>query len=1149
MTKMNTRGSWVRVVKFLGVTGLVCGLSVAALFRSAGKRSPQIGAGRSQVATSQASKISATKDDPKWSAAYGKLPLSFEENQGQTAREVRYVSRGSGYELFLTPQEAVLALRAKRPLDLSPLHRTASLRAFRKARRAGRVTAIRMRLEGANPEPQIAGTDPLPTKVNYFIGNDPKRWHTDVPSYGRVKYTGVYPGIDLVFYGNQRRLEYDFVIAPGADPKAIALKVDGARKMRGNRHGYLVLGVSGGEVELRKPVVYQNVRGERREIAGRYVFTGDHRVTFAVGSYDLREPLILDPVLNYSSYLGGSSDDIGYGIAVDASGNAFIAGQTLSTDFPLGTNGAVSLIPTPTNAGAAFVAELDPTGTQLLYSTYLAGTTSNTLEAAFAVAVDASGKVYVTGTTFSTDFPTKNALTYSGNANGTVFVTKLDPTVSGPDLASVIYSTFLGGTGTGGDHGNAIAVDASGSAYVAGLTDSTDLPTLNAFQSSPNNLSGTAFLARIDTTPSGSASLVYSTYLGGMGTNSGNSLVFGDEAFGVDVDASHNTYVIGQTSSNDSTLTTTGAYQKTPPVGNTQGSVFVSRIDTTLSGTGSLVYSTYLAGSTLDLGNAIALGPGNVAYVTGITDSDDFPFPGPTAGAFDTIASTNGKAFVTLVDTSKSGSSSVPYSTYLGGTSGDTGFGIRVDGSGNAYVVGTASSTDFAGAGTLNRLGAFQPTLLNSFGSPFIAKLNPGGNGSADLLYATYFGGSGDGPPNNHTDHGFAIGIDASNPPNAYLTGQTFSVDMQVVSSLPTGGSLNLPSDAFVAKLALIPTLAVVPTSLDFGTQPVGVASTPQTVTVTNNNSATVTFSSIAISGTNSTDFSNATDTCSPSGVAAGAQCTVSVTFTPSGPPTLNEVATLVFTDTDVNSPQNVSLSGSGSPSAPGVGLAPTSLSFGNQNVNTTSAAQTVTLTNTGNVALTINSIAPTGDFGEKSSGATACPMSQATLPATAGSNTCTISVTFTPTVAGARTGNLTITDNAGGSPQNVSLSGSGSAPGVGLAPTTLAFGNQLMNTTSAAQTVTLTNTGNAALTISSIAASGDFAETSTGATACPISPATLPATAGSNTCTISVTFTPTAVGARTGTLTITDNAGGSPQNVSLSGSGSAPGLALAPTP
>jgi len=1041
---MNTRGSWVRVVKFAGVTGLVCGLLVAAAFRSAGKRSPQMGAGRSQVATSKASKISATKSDPNWSAAYGKLPLRFEENQGQSAREVRYVSHGSGYELFLTPQEAVLALRANRPLDLSPLHRTASIRALRKARRASQVTAIRMRLEGANPEPQIAGTDPLPTKVNYFIGNDPKKWRTDVPSYARVKYTGVYPGVDLVFYGNQRRLEYDFVIAPGADPKAIALKVDGARKMRVNPHGDLVLGVSGGEVELRKPVVYQNVRGERREIAGRYVFTGDHRVTFAVGSYDLSEPLILDPVLNYSTYLGGSSDDLGSGIAVDASGNAFIAGQTFSTDFPTGTNGAVSPAPSP-NSGAAFVAELNPAGTQLLYSTYLAGTTTSPGDIAFAVAVDASGKVYVTGTTFATDFPTKNALTISGNAAGIAFVTKLDPTVSGSGMASLIYSTFLGGTG--GDFGNAIAADASGSAYVAGFTDSTDFPTQNAFQSSPNNLSGTAFLTRIDTTPSGSASLVYSTYLGGTGTNSGNFLGFGDEAFGVAADSSHNAYVTGQTSSNDSTLTTTGAYQTTPPAGNTQGSVFVSRFDTTLSGTGSLIYSTYLAGSTLDLGNAVALGPSNVAYITGTTNSNDFPFPGPTAGAFDTSGSAIGKAFVTLVDTSKSGGSSVTYSTYLGGTGGDTGFGIRVDGSGNAYVAGTTTSNDFAGTGALKRLGAFQPTLANTVGSPFVAKLNPGGNGSADLLYATYFGGSGDGAD---TDQGFGIAIDASNPPNAYVTGQTFSADMPVVSSLPTGGSLKPPSDAFVAKLTLIPTLAVVPTSLNFGTQPVGVASTPQTVTITNNNSVTVTFSSITISGTNSADFSKATDTCSPS-VAAGAQCTVSVTFTPSAPATLNEVATLVFTDSDVNSPQNVSLSGSGSATAPAVGLAPTTLAFGNQLVNTTSAAQTVTLTNTGNAALTINSIAASGDFAETSTGATACPISPATLPATAGSNTCTISVTFTPTVAGARTGTLTVTDNAGGSPQMVSLTGNGTSPPpdftLSAAPTTVTVAQGAVST------------------------------------------------------------------------------------------------------
>src|SRR5260370_1283797 len=370
---MKARGSWVRVVKFVGVTGLVCGLLVVTALRSAGKRTPQARAGLSAVAASPASKPSATKDDPKWSEAYGKLPLSFEENQGQSAREVRYLSHGSGYELFLTPQEAVLALQPNVPHDLSPLHRTATLRALREARRTGAVTAIRMRLEGANPDVQIAGMIQLPGRTNYFIGNDPNQWPTEVPAYARVRYSGIYPGVDLVFYGNQRRLEYDFVVAPGADPKAIAMKLDGARKMCINSHGDLVLSVAGGEVELQKPVVYQNVEGERREIAATYTLTGNDRAAFNVGSYDRSEPLILDPVLNYSTYLGGSAGEFGFAIAVDGTGNAFIAGQTFSTNFPhpAGTLGGVSAAPSPNN-GASFVAELNPAGTQLLYSTYLA---------------------------------------------------------------------------------------------------------------------------------------------------------------------------------------------------------------------------------------------------------------------------------------------------------------------------------------------------------------------------------------------------------------------------------------------------------------------------------------------------------------------------------------------------------------------------------------------------------------------------------------------------------------------------------------------------------------------------------------------------------------------------------------------------------
>jgi len=1042
---MKTRGSWVRVVKFVGVTGLVCGLLVVAAFRSAGKRSPQIGAGLSAVAASQAPKTSAATDDPKWGEAYGKLPLSFEENQGQTAREVRYVSHGNGYELFLTPQEAVLALRPSTNYDLSPLHRAAYIQAIREARQTGQMTVIRMHLDGANPEPQMIGTDRLPTKVNYFIGNDPKNWHTDLPSYARVKYAGVYPGVDLVFYGNQRRLEYDFVVSPGADPKAIALRVDGARKMRINSDGDLVLGVSGGEVELQKPVVYQIIKGERREIAGRYTMAGNHRVSFAVGSYDRSEPLVLDPVLNYSTYLGGTGigNDIGYAIAVDSSGDAFVAGQTVTVDFPT-TSGAVVTSKNP-NSGAAYVAELNPAGTQLLYSTYLCGAITNPAESAFGVAVDSTGKIYVTGMTFAIDFPTTPTSLKPGplstNPNGTGFLTKLDPTKSG--TASLVYSTYLGGTG--GDSGNAIAVDAAGvNAYVAGNTTSANFPTKNPFQSAPatGNTTGSAFLTRIDTTQSGPNSLIYSTYLGGNGVHTGG-LFPGDLALGVAVDSSNVAYVSGTTASTNFPTTTT-AFQTAPPVGNIHSAVFVSKIDTTKTGSPSLVYSTYLAGSTLDTGIAVALGPNNVVYVTGQTNSTDFPvspLPGAggpaVSGAFDTTGA-SGRAFISLVDTTKTMAASLQYSTYLGGGGGTTGFGIKTDASGNAYVGGTTGSSDFPGTKTL---GAFQGSLSNTIGNAFIAKLNPGANGQKDLLYSTYFGGSSDG---THSDQGFAIALDSSTPPNAYITGQTYSANLPVFPKAPASPTAYQPalhgsSDAYVAKLTLIPTFTVMPTTLSFGTVFIPNTSPAQTVTLTNNTSAAIPFTSAVVNGSPAaanTDYT-VTNSCSGS-IPFGATntCTVSVKFKPTVAG--SETATLQLTDSVSTSSQSVGLSGTGAIPTPAVMLAPTSLTFGNQTLNTTSAAQTVTLTNTGTGPLTIISIAASGDFAQTSTGASACPITPPATPLAAGAS-CMISVTFTPTMAGTRMGTLTIMDNATGSPHTVSLTGTTTPPDFGLTgPTTV---------------------------------------------------------------------------------------------------------------
>jgi ASPM-SPD-2-Hydin domain-containing protein/beta-propeller repeat-containing protein/centrosomal CEP192-like protein len=1032
---METLGSFTKAPK-LGVVaiGVLASLSLIVLRNIKGPTG-QTRVEQSGGVARTALRLTGANNHSNWTEAYAKLPLSFEENQGQTARPVRFISHGSGYELFLTPQEAVLALSNPVRLDLSPRHRFATLLALRKARQASQtqqLTAVRLRFEGANPEPQIVGTGEMPGKVNYFIGNDPKKWHTDVPTYTQVKYTNVYSGIDLVFYGNQRRLEYDFIIAPGANPRAIRLDVEGARKLRVNANGDLVLAVGSRKLEFQKPVVYQQVNGQRHEIAGRYALADDHRVTFAVGNYDRSEPLILDPVLNFSTYLGGSSDDIGLAIAVDGNHNVVVAGTSTSTNFPT-TSNAFMPQPLASNAGgAAFVTEINPTGTQLVYSTYLAGSTP--AETANGVAVDPSGKIYVTGETASSDFPTNSTVAplkpgpNPANANvGTSFLTKLDPAAL-TGAASLVYSSYIGGPN--GDFGTGVAADSSGNAYVTGFTISppgsggainnlADFPvTAGAIQAFLSNTNGNAFLTRIDTTQSGNASLIYSTYLGGNGANAA-ALGFGDQALGVAVDTSSNAYLVGTTSSTDFPTTSNAFQQNTsPPAAVAKGTTFISRINTTA---GSLVYSSYLGGEDSEFGTAIALGPNNVAYLTGSTTSLTFP---TTSGAFQAMSPTptanTEHAFIGLIDTGQVGSASRTYATYLGGNNVDTGNGIQADALGNAYVAGSTVSAQFP-----TTPGAFQPVYPGAQSDGFVTELNPGGKGNADLIYSTFFGGS------SAAGHDLAQGIALDTTNNVYITGQTVSSDFPV---FPKPGafqtSLNGTSDAFIAKLTLIPTLVVSPTTLNFGSVQIGTANPPTLpVTLTNNTNASIAFTSAAVSGGSpaaaNTDYTVSANTCTggiPAGASPANQCTVTVKFNPTV--VGMETATLKLTDGDSTSPQSVTLSGTGANPTPAVGLAPSTLTFGNQVVNTTSAAQNVTLTNTGTGPLTINSISASGDFAETSTGASACPISPATLAA--GAN-CTISVTFTPTATGARMGTLTVTDNAAGSPHTVSLTGTGS--------------------------------------------------------------------------------------------------------------------------
>src|SRR3989442_681315 len=464
------------------------------------------------------------------SEAYAKGPLYFEANRGQTDPQVKFLSRSTRHTLFLASTEAVLVFT-----KLEHPRKSEGQDAKARLGRLGKATqpVLRMTFLGANPAARVAGREELPGKSNYFIGNDPTKWRTNLPTYAKVRYDDLYPGVDLIYYGTQRQLEHDFVVRPCADPSLIALGFQGADKLEVDAQGDLVLHTSAGAIRQRKPVIYQEVEGVRREIHGGYVLKDPHQIGFQIAAYDRSRPLVIDPVLFYSTYLGGSGSEEGLGIAVDTAGNAYVTGPTYSTNFPT-TPGAFQ-----TTFGGdidAFVTKLNPIGSALVYSTYLGGSAR---DEAMGIALDAAGNAYVTGNTFSSDFPTSPGAyqtTFGGGLSvGDAFVAKLDPTGS-----ALIYSTYLGGSGD--DRGWGIALDSSGNAYVVGATSSTDFPTTpGAFQTIFGGGPSDAFVAKLN--PIGSA-LVYSTYLGGSDDHKGCGIA----ADGI---SGPNAYLTGETASTD----------------------------------------------------------------------------------------------------------------------------------------------------------------------------------------------------------------------------------------------------------------------------------------------------------------------------------------------------------------------------------------------------------------------------------------------------------------------------------------------------------------------------------------------------------------------------------------------------------------------
>lgn len=677
---------------------------------------------------------------------YANLPLSFEPNRGQTDARVKFLSHAGSRTLWLTTDEAVLAIDGR--LQPGPAVKKTALQENQAA-----AAVLRMKFVGANTSPAVVGEAQQPGTVNYFVGKR-EQWRTKIPTYARVRYRNLYRGIDLVFYGNNRELEYDLVVSPGSDPEQIKLAIAGAEGIRIDDQGNLVLNTSQGEVIQQKPKIYQRKGTKFTEVSGGYVITGKDEVGFRVGSYDRRVAVVIDPVLRYSTLLGGSSDiDRGNAIAVDSSNRAVVVGFTCSQDFPL--SGGIT--PPSSRFCSVFVTKLDFTGSHLVFSTVLGDNASGA-----GVALDSMGNIYITGVTRGSNFPiTPGAFqgTFGGGfPNGDAFVTKLNPTGS-----VLLYSTFLGGDND--EEGLGIAVDSAGNAYVTGFTLSKNFPTTSgAFQRECKLASTGACLSTFVTKlNSVGSSALYSTFLNGANTN----LLVGFG--GIAVNQAGNAFVTGVTAANDFP-TTAGSAQ---PVFGGIEDAFV----TELSSSGShLIYSTFLGGADVDQAKAIALDSAGNAYVTGFTFSTNFP----VKNAFQPhCVFSNGRCNNAFVAKLNPTGSAMLYSTYLGG-GGDFGTGVAVTANGQATVAGITSAKNFPTTQT-----AFQRLLRGQLGG-FVTRFDPAGK----LIYSSYLGG-------NAADSLPALALDRDT--NAYVTGEAdsaFPITPGALQQTLKGGS-----DAFVAKV------------------------------------------------------------------------------------------------------------------------------------------------------------------------------------------------------------------------------------------------------------------------------------------------------------------------------------------------------------
>ena len=702
-------------------------------------------------------------------------PLYFEPNQGQLESSVRYLARGNGYSLYLAEDEAVFALRP----------------AGARAREAMPPMRLAMKLVNGQRAAAVRGEELQASRSNYLIGNDAAAWRRGVPHYAKVRYEQIYPGIDLVYYGNQRELEYDFFVAPGADPKRIGVAFDGVEALRVAEDGGLVLQTPEGEIRQQRPVVYQEIAGSRREVAGRYVIRGESEIGFEVGAYDASQALVIDPVLIYSTYNGGSDEDFANGIAADSNGNTYVSGISYSPDFPTKNALQFSL----RGVGNAWVAKYDASG-RLVYNTYLGG---NAEDVGFSIVTDSAGNAYVGGTTDSTDFPITNSSVQPqqrGRLDG--FLAKLNS-----DGSALIYSTYLGGSAD--DVVTGIAIDGTANIYLTGQTLSNNFPVRGASQSSMRGASD-AFVTKLS---ADGGTWVYSTYLGGNGKEVG---------YGVAVDGAGSAYVTGFVLSTDF------------PTRNAAQAAFGGRVDAFVSkltpGGDGLVYSTFLGGAADDGGYGISVDGAGNATVTGFTNSANWP----TKNAFQATPGGADDVFVTRLDAA----GALAYSSYLGGAGDEVGFNLVSTTGGDAYVVGRTNSANFpvvdpvqaklgqpaggaaasrSGGGAAQRMirrhdGEMRLPIQDEYGRDafrrapaanakaaaaaevvdgLIAKITAAGT----VAYASYLGG-------NDVDKLFSVATD--NRGNAYVAGLSSSGNYPVKSAAQR--SLRGVTDGVVTKIS-----------------------------------------------------------------------------------------------------------------------------------------------------------------------------------------------------------------------------------------------------------------------------------------------------------------------------------------------------------